>query len=76
MKKPAVASRKAFICWLRWLRSRSDPQGCSVALDKHFDAPTVINDGVAIAKEIALENPFEHMGTHLLKEGEGRSCHE
>ncbi len=47
-----------------------------MALDKHFDAPTVIHDGVAIAREIALENPFEKMGTHLLKEYEGRSCHE
>jgi chaperonin GroEL (HSP60 family) len=76
MKKPAVASRKALICWLRRSRSLSDPKGCNVALDKNFDAPTVINDGVAIAKEIALENPFENMGIHLLKECEGRSCHE
>lgn len=44
------------------------PKGRPVALDKKFGAPTVINDGVSIAKEIELEDPFENMGVQLLKE--------
>jgi chaperonin GroEL len=38
------------------------PKGRNVALGKHLGAPTVINDGVTIAKEIELEDPFENMG--------------
>jgi chaperonin GroEL len=49
------------------------PKGRNVALDKKFGAPTVINDGVTIAKEIALENPFENMGAQLLKEAATRT---
>jgi chaperonin GroEL len=49
------------------------PKGRNVALDKKFGAPTVINDGVTIAKEIALENPFENMGAQLLKEAASRT---
>jgi len=44
------------------------PKGRPVALDKKFGPPTVINDGVSIAKEIELEDPFENMGAQLLKE--------
>src|SRR5213594_4519428 len=44
------------------------PKGRNVALDKKFGAPTVTHDGVTVAKEIALENPFENMGAQLLKE--------
>ena len=44
------------------------PKGRNVVLDKKFGAPTVTNDGVTIAKEIELENPFENMGAQLLKE--------
>jgi chaperonin GroEL len=44
------------------------PRGRNVVLDKKFGAPTVTNDGVTIAKEIELEDPFENMGAQLLKE--------
>jgi chaperonin GroEL len=49
------------------------PKGRNVALDKRFGAPTVINDGVTIAREIALEDPFENMGAQLLKEAATRT---
>ncbi|HEX9015956.1 MAG TPA: chaperonin GroEL [Chloroflexota bacterium] len=44
------------------------PKGRNVVLDKKFGAPTVTNDGVTIAKEIELENPFENMGAQMAKE--------
>src|SRR5436853_4486439 len=44
------------------------PKGRNVALDKKFGAPTVTHDGVTVAREIELENPFENMGAQLLKE--------
>jgi len=44
------------------------PKGRNVALDRKFGAPTVTHDGVTVAKEIELENPFENMGAQLLKE--------
>jgi chaperonin GroEL len=44
------------------------PKGRNVALDKKFGAPSVTHDGVTVAKEIQLENPFENMGAQLLKE--------
>ena len=44
------------------------PKGRNVAIDKAFGAPTVTHDGVTVAKEIELEDPFENMGAQLLKE--------
>src|SRR5690348_1678511 len=44
------------------------PKGRNVALDKKFGAPQVTHDGVTVAKEIQLEDPFENMGAQLLKE--------
>src|SRR5213596_2500738 len=44
------------------------PKGRNVVLDKKFGPPTITNDGVTIAKEIQLENPYENMGAQLLKE--------
>ena len=44
------------------------PKGRNVALDKKFGAPTITNDGVTIAKDIELEDPFENMGAQLVKE--------
>ena len=44
------------------------PKGRNVVLDKKFGAPTVTNDGVTIAKEIELENPYENMGAQMAKE--------
>jgi len=44
------------------------PKGRNVVLDKKFGAPTVTNDGVTIARDIDLEDPFENMGAQLVKE--------
>jgi len=44
------------------------PKGRNVVLDKKFGAPTITNDGVTIAREIELEDPFENMGAQLVKE--------
>ncbi|MDD2516677.1 MAG: chaperonin GroEL [Synergistales bacterium] len=44
------------------------PKGRNVVLEKKFGSPTITNDGVTIAKEIELEDPFENMGAQLLKE--------
>jgi chaperonin GroEL len=44
------------------------PKGRNVVLDKKFGPPTITNDGVTIAKEIELQDPFENMGAQLLKE--------
>ena len=44
------------------------PKGRNVVLDKKFGAPLITNDGVSIAKEIELEDPFENMGAQLVKE--------
>ncbi|GAA3267222.1 chaperonin GroEL [Dactylosporangium vinaceum] len=44
------------------------PRGRNVVLDKKFGAPTITNDGVTIAKEIELANPYENLGAQLVKE--------
>jgi len=44
------------------------PRGRTVVLEKKFGSPTITNDGVTIAREIELEDPFENMGAQLLKE--------
>ena len=44
------------------------PKGRNVVLEKKFGSPTITNDGVTIAKEIELEDPFENAGAQLLKE--------
>jgi|TARA_B100000809_G_scaffold128182_3_gene126308 chaperonin GroEL len=44
------------------------PRGRNVVLDKKFGAPTITNDGVSIAREVELEDPFENMGAQLVKE--------
>jgi chaperonin GroEL len=44
------------------------PKGRNVVLDKKFGSPTVTNDGVTIAKEIELEDPFENLGAQMVKE--------
>jgi len=45
-----------------------DPKGRNVALDRKFGSPTITHDGVTVAKEIELEDPFANMGAQLLKE--------
>ncbi len=44
------------------------PKGRNVVLDKKFGAPSIVNDGVSIAREIELKDPFENMGAQLVKE--------
>ena len=44
------------------------PKGRNVVLEKKWGAPTITNDGVTIAKEIELEDPYENMGAQLAKE--------
>lgn len=50
------------------------PKGRNVALDKKWGAPNVIHDGVSVAKEIELENPFENMGAQLVKEAASKTA--
>ncbi|MFC1627214.1 chaperonin GroEL [Patescibacteria group bacterium] len=49
------------------------PKGRNVALDKSFGGPTVVHDGVTVAKEIDLEDPFENMGAQLIKEAASKT---
>src|SRR5947209_20394482 len=50
------------------------PKGRNVALDKKWGAPNVIHDGVTVAKEIQLEDPFENMGAQLVKEAASKTA--
>ncbi len=50
------------------VKSTLGPKGRNVALDKKWGAPTITHDGVTVAKEIELENPYQNMGAQLLKE--------
>jgi chaperonin GroEL len=49
------------------------PKGRNVALDKKWGAPNVVHDGVAVAKEIELKDPFENMGAQLIKEAASKT---
>ncbi len=49
------------------------PKGRNVAIDKKWGAPNVIHDGVGVAKEIELEDPFENMGAQLVKEASSKT---
>ena len=49
------------------------PKGRNVALDKKWGAPNVVHDGVSVAKEIELKDPFENMGAQLVKEAASRT---
>src|SRR5205809_305499 len=55
------------------VKSTLGPKGRNVALDKKFGSPSVTHDGVTVAKEISLEDPFENMGAQLLKEAATRT---
>ena len=70
--KYGVEARKALEAGVNQLadtvRVTLGPKGRNVVLDKSFGAPLITNDGVTIAKEIELEDPFENMGAQLLKE--------
>ena len=49
------------------------PKGRNVAIDKKYGAPNVVHDGVTVAKEIDLEDPFENMGAQLIKEAASKT---
>jgi chaperonin GroEL len=49
------------------------PRGRNVALDKKWGAPNVVHDGVTVAKEIELQDPFENMGAQLVKEAASKT---
>ena len=49
------------------------PKGRNVAIDKKWGGPTVLHDGVSVAKEIELENPYENMGAQLIKEAASKT---
>ena len=49
------------------------PKGRNVALDKKWGAPNIVHDGVTVAKEIELEDPFENMGAQLVKEAASKT---
>ena len=70
--KYGVDARKALEAGVNQLadtvRVTLGPKGRNVALDKSFGAPLITNDGVTIAKEIELKDPFENMGAQLVKE--------
>ncbi|CAM5710606.1 Chaperonin GroEL OS=Streptomyces antimycoticus OX=68175 GN=groL1 PE=3 SV=1 [Streptomyces antimycoticus] len=44
------------------------PRGRNVVIDKKFGAPTITNDGVTIAREVEIEDPYENLGAQLVKE--------
>src|SRR3979411_2917662 len=81
MRKPATRCARALTVspTREWMRKCVDrfpnavkitigPKGRNVVLDKKFGSPTITNDGVTIAKELELEDPFENMGAQLVKE--------
>jgi chaperonin GroEL len=61
-------SRTAWILLPMLLRPPSAPRAAMWRLDRKFGSPTITHDGVTVAKEIELEDPFENMGAQLLKE--------
>jgi len=66
LKKGVDAASKAVVTTL-------GPKGRNVALDKSWGAPNVVHDGVTVAKEIELEDPFENMGAQLVKEAASKT---
>src|SRR5580765_5982422 len=55
------------------VKSTLGPKGRNVALDKKYGAPTVTHDGVTVAKDIELDDPFENIGAQLLKEAASKT---
>src|SRR6266566_1663611 len=55
------------------VRTTLGPKGRNVALDRKFGAPTVTHDGVTVAKEIELKDPFQNMGAQMLKEAASKT---
>lgn len=63
-----IALKKGVDTVANAVRVTLGPRGRNVALDKGFGGPSVTNDGVSIAKEISLQDPFENMGAEVIKE--------
>src|SRR5512132_1691616 len=57
----------------RAVKATLGPKGRNVVLDKKFGSPTVTKDGVTVAKEIELEDPYENMGAQMVREVASRS---
>jgi len=75
MPKQIIFSEQARAAILRGVNQLTDavkatlgPKGRNAVLDKKFGAPTITKDGVTVAKEIELKDPYENMGAQLLKE--------
>ena len=75
MAKKVLYNEEARAALLRGVDQLADavkitlgPKGRNVVLDKKYGAPNIVNDGVSIAREIELKDPFEHMGAQLVKE--------
>ena len=66
--KPARLWKPASITLADTVKITLGPKGRNVVLDKKYGAPLITNDGVTIAKEIELDDPFENMGAQLVKE--------
>lgn len=67
-KKPGKALQNGVDKLADTVKITLGPKGRNVVLDKKFGAPLITNDGVTIAKEIELDDPFENMGAQLVKE--------
>jgi chaperonin GroEL len=67
------AMRKGIDALVDAVKVTLGPRGHAVALDKKWGAPSVVDDGVAIAKEIELPDPFENMGVQLVKEAASKT---
>ena len=67
-KKPAALWSGASTALANAVKVTLGPKGRNVVLEKKYGSPTITNDGVTIAKEIELEDPFENLGAQLVKE--------
>src|ERR1700676_1882047 len=68
MKQPVMRCSAAWKSSREPLKPPSDPSGRNVILDKKYGSPTITKDGVTVAKEIELEDPYENMGAQLVRE--------
>ena len=55
------------------VRITMGPRGRNVVIEKSYGSPTIINDGVSIAREIDLDDPYENLGAQLVKEVAGKT---
>jgi chaperonin GroEL len=72
-KKARAALKKGVDQLANAVTTTLGPKGRNVALDKKWGAPNVVHDGVSVAKEIELKDPFENMGAQLVKEAASKT---